>query len=155
MTTFKSLVISSLDEHNLPFTSYAPFIIKDDKFYVYLSTMAKHSTNLSTNENSSIFFIEDENSCENIFARKRVVYQCKTNQLKRDTEQFKELINLFEEKHGSTVSMLKDMKDFAFFEFEVLKGEAILGFGKAYNINGDDIFKLITRSGQKGHQSSK
>ncbi|WP_417324691.1 HugZ family protein [Halarcobacter sp.] len=152
LSEFKSLVISSLDEHNLPFTSYAPFILKDNKFYVYLSTMAKHSHNLTKNKNSSIFFIEDEQNCENIFARKRVVYQCFTKKLSRDTDEFNELISLFEDKHGSTVSMLKDMKDFSFFEFEVVSGEAILGFGKAYNLEKKDIFELVDRESSKGHQ---
>ncbi|NVJ53581.1 MAG: pyridoxamine 5'-phosphate oxidase family protein [Campylobacteraceae bacterium] len=145
-------MISSLDEHNFPFTSYAPFILKDNKFYVYLSSMAKHSHNLTKNKNSSIFFIEDEKECENIFARKRVVYQCTTNKLARDTKEFNELISIFEDKYGSTVSMLKDMKDFSFFEFEVIKGEAILGFGKAYNLGTENIFELKEREGLKGHQ---
>ncbi|RXJ89063.1 heme iron utilization protein [Arcobacter sp. CECT 8983] len=152
LENFQSLVISSLDEHNLPFTSYAPFVRKDNKFYVYLSSMAKHSHNLTKNKNSSIFFIEDEQECENIFARKRVVYQCTTKKQARDTEEFKELISLFESKHGETVSMLKNMKDFSFFEFEVIKGEAILGFGKAFNLEKNNIFELIDRKDLKGHQ---
>ncbi len=114
--------------------------------------MAKHSHNLTKNKNSSIFFIEDEQNCENIFARKRVVYQCFTKKLSRDTDEFNELISLFEDKHGSTVSMLKDMKDFSFFEFEVVSGEAILGFGKAYNLEKKDIFELVDRESSKGHQ---
>ena len=37
----KSLTISSLDEKGLPFTSYAPFVKYEHKYYVYLSLMAK------------------------------------------------------------------------------------------------------------------
>ncbi|WP_265936979.1 HugZ family pyridoxamine 5'-phosphate oxidase [Halarcobacter bivalviorum] len=143
--------MSSLDEHNIPFTSYAPFLLEDNKFYVYLSSMAKHSKNLTLNENSSIFFIEDESKSDNIFARKRVVYQCKTKKLQRDNEEFIKLISLFEKKLGKTVTMLKEMKDFSFFEFEVISGEAILGFGKAYNIEKEEIFTLVDRKEQKGH----
>ena len=114
--------------------------------------MAKHFHNLNKNRFASIFFIEDENETENIFARKRVVYQCTTKKLTRNTDKFNSLIALFEQKHGATVSMLKDMKDFSFFEFEILKGEVVLGFGKAYNIDKKDIFEPLDRKNTKGHQ---
>jgi len=149
--SFKSVTISSIDENSNPFTSYAPFVKTDKKYYIYISSMAKHYQNLEKNQKSSIFFIEDESLCENLFARKRVVFQCNNIKLERDDKKFEKLIKLFEDKHGSTMKILKNMKDFSFFEFSPYYGEAIFGFGEAYNIGGDNFDKLIQRENQKGH----
>lgn len=70
LDSFKSIIINSLDENKNPFSSYAPFVKYENAYYVYLSGMAKHSQNLKQNPKASIFFCEDESSCENIFARK-------------------------------------------------------------------------------------
>ncbi|XOB60999.1 HugZ family protein [Campylobacterota bacterium DY0563] len=148
---FKSTTISTLDENAAPFTSYAPFIKNKSKYYVYISSMAKHYHNLELNPLASLFFIEDESLCENIFGRKRVVLQCKVKKLKRDNEKFESLAKQFEDKHGSTMKMLKTMKDFSFFEFSPYYGEAIFGFGEAYNIGGENFDELIQRENQKGH----
>jgi heme iron utilization protein len=149
---FKSVVLSTIDTNNLPFSSYAPFIKNEDKYYVYLSSMARHYKNLDLNQNVSLFFIEDEKSCENIFARKRVILQCNSKKLQRDTKEFENLMELFEQSHGSIIKMLKDMKDFSIFEFTPINGEAIFGFGKAYDIGGENCNELLERQNQKGHK---
>lgn len=151
LDTFKSTVLSTLDENNNPFTSYAPFIKKDDKYYIYISSMAKHFKNLENTRKVSLFFVEDEAYCENIFRRKRVVLQCNSEKMQRDTKEFEQLIELFEKKHGSTMKILKSMKDFTFFEFIPFYGEAVFGFGEAYNIGGEKFDQLIERENLKGH----
>ena len=95
LNSFKSTVLSTIDENGAPFTSYAPFIKNENKYYVYISSIAKHSRNLSQTPKVSLFFAEDEASCENIFARKRAVLQCNSNKLQRDTETFNNLIDIF------------------------------------------------------------
>ena len=40
LETLQSLTISSLDENKNPFSSYAPFVKYNHKYYVYLSLMA-------------------------------------------------------------------------------------------------------------------
>jgi putative heme iron utilization protein len=141
ISSFKSCVLSTIDEKGNPFSSYAPFIIKDGKYYVYISSMAKHTQNLDLHKKVALFFVEDEISCENIFGRKRVVLQCNSKKLQRDTE-----------KHGSTMKMLKSMKDFSFYEFEVFDGEAVFGFGEAYNVGGKNFDELVERKGLSGHK---
>lgn len=152
LNSFNSVVISSLDEDNFPFTSYAPVIKHNSKYYVYISSIAKHSQNLDLNNKLSLFFIEDENSCENIFGRKRVVLQCTSEKQARNNEKFEELCRLFEQTHGSTMKMLKTMNDFSFYEFTPLKGEAIFGFGQAYDVGGKTCEELIERKNTKGHK---
>ncbi len=155
INNFKSTVLSTIDEKGNPFTSYAPFIKENGKYYVYISAMARHFKNLSLNQKVSLFFIEDEISCENIFGRKRVVIQCNSKKLPRDNDEFEDLMKKFEECHGKTVSMLKTMKDFAIFEFTPFEGEAVFGFGEAYDLGGENFEELVERKGIKGHGHSK
>lgn len=154
LTPLLSLTISSLDENNNPFSSYAPFVKYNNNYYTYLSLMAKHSRNLMKNEKSSIFFCEDEKECSNIFARKRVTIQCNTKKIEQNTTLENEVLEKFREKFGKEmIDMLYKMSDFYLFEFTPFYGEAVFGFGKAYNLGGENFDEIIQRnmSNNNGH----
>ncbi len=146
LAPLQSLIISSLDENNNPFSSYAPFIKYNNKYYTYLSLMAKHSKNLIKNEKSSIFFCEDEKETSNIFTRKRVVIQCNSKKIEQNTALENEILNKFREKFKKEmIDMLYKMGDFYLFEFTPFYGEAVFGFGKAYNLGGENFDEIIQR----------
>ena len=158
LETLKSLTISSLDGNGNPFSSYAPFVKYKHKYYVYLSLMAKHSTNLAQNTIASIFFCEDEKDCSNIFAKKRVSIQCDVKRLEQNTNQETLILDEFRTKFGSEmVDMLHKMGDFYLFEFTPFYGEAVFGFGKAYNLGGENFEEFVQRgnSSSSGHGSKK
>lgn len=151
---FKSVNISTLDEKGNPFASYAPFIKIEDKYYVYISRMAKHTSNLERKNICSLFFIEDEESCSNIFARKRAMVQCNSKVILQDSQDEIDKLSAFKTKFGvEMIAMLKGMKDFYVFEFTPFYGEAVFGFGKAYNLGGKDFSEFVNRpsTGTKGH----
>jgi heme iron utilization protein len=155
----KSLTISSLDEKKYPFSSYAPFVKYNNKYYVYLSLMAKHSSNLTQNKIASIFFCEDEQDCKNIFGKKRVSIQCETLKLEQNTQNETNILDQFRNKFGAEmVDMLKKMGDFYLFEFTPFYGEAVFGFGKAYNLGGENFEEFVERTNNSsghGHGSKK
>jgi len=143
---FKSVNISTLDEKGNPFSSYAPFIKVEDKYYVYISQMAKHTSNLQRKDICSLFFIEDEATCSNIFARKRAMLQCSSNIIKQDSQEETDKLSNFKIKFGDKmIDMLKSMQDFHIFEFTPFYGEAVFGFGKAYNLGGKDFSEFLER----------
>ena len=157
LETLKSLTISSLDENKNPFSSYAPFVKHNHKYYVYLSLIAKHSANLTQNKIASIFFCEDEKDCKNIFGKKRVSIQCNVQRLEQNTKNETLILDLFRNKFGSEmVNMLHKMGDFYIFEFTPFYGEAVFGFGKAYNLGGENFEEFVQRenSGHGGHGKS-
>ena len=152
LETLKSLTISSLDENKNPFSSYAPFVKYNHKYYVYLSLMAKHSSNLTNNKIASIFFCEDEKDCSNIFGKKRVSIQCNVKRLEQNTENETLILDEFRNKFGSEmVNMLHKMGDFYLFEFTPFYGEAVFGFGKAYNLGGENFEEFVERGNSSGH----
>ena len=44
------------------------------------------------------------------------------------------------------ISMLHKMGDFYLFEFTPFYGEAVFGFGKAYNLGGEYFEKFVERN---------
>lgn len=157
ISNIKTAVIGTVDDENRPFSSYAPYIYDNNRFYIYISDIATHAKNIQAHPNASLFFIEDERQTENLFARKRISLQCLSRKIERDSERFEEVFTLYREKFDvSMVEMLKKMTDFNLFELEVKSGEATFGFGEAYSIGGKDMNELVSREGSSGgHHGSK
>lgn len=146
ISNIKTAVIGSIDINNHPFSSYAPYIYDNNRFYIYISSIATHTKNLEENSSASLFFIEDESKTENLFARKRISLQCDSTKIARDSKRFEEVFALLDRKFDSSmVAILKKMIDFNLFELKVQSGEATFGFGSAYLIGGINMDELVPR----------
>ena len=152
LKTQKSLIISSLGKNGDPEISYAPFIMMNNKIYVYLSKVKSHYYNLRDNHKCSVLIIEDESKCTTIFARTRVSFNCEAKLLENvDEKIFKE----FDENHDAKMmSMLKAM-DFDMFELNIKDGVLVQGFGKASEVSiVDGEFKftpIVSRPNSGNH----
>ena len=156
IATIQTAIIGTLDSKGHPFSSYAPYIYNNNRFYVYISDIATHAKNLQKNPKASLFFVEDESKTDNLFARKRVSLQCDSMKIERESERFEEVMGLFSEKFDAKmVATLKKMLDFNLYEFKVTYGEATFGFGKAYSVGGDNMDMLIPRNDGNGHHGVK
>lgn len=156
IATIQTAILGTLDKHNHPFSSYAPYVYDNHRFYVYISDIATHAKNLKQNPNASLFFVEDESKTENIFARKRVSLQCESQKIERRSERFEAVLDLFSEKFDTKmVETLKKMLDFNLYEFKTIYGEATFGFGKAYFVGGEHMDTLIQRGESNPHRGVK
>ncbi|MFT6907264.1 MAG: putative heme iron utilization protein [Oleiphilaceae bacterium] len=135
----KSLLIASLNKHNLPEISATPFIKIDHKFYIFISELASHTQNLKARPKLSVMLIEDEQDTKNPFARKRLSYECVASMIDKNAENGQILLDAFEEQQGKTVSLLKQLPDFHLFELTAISGNYIEGFGKAYRLSGENL----------------
>jgi len=152
LSAIQTAVIGTLDINHKPFSSYAPYVYDNNRFYVYISNIATHTKNLHANPHASLLFIEDESQSKNLFARRRISLQVEACIIARESERFENVLDLFAKKFDSnTVAMLKQMQDFNLFEFEVKYGEATFGFGEAYLVGGEDMNELLPRTGG-GHK---
>lgn len=155
IANIQTAVIGTIDKEGFPFSSYAPYIYDDNRFYIYISNIATHAKNIQANPNASLFFIEDESKSKNLFARKRISLQCSSVKIDRDTDRFKKILDLFSIKFDSPmVEMLKKMMDFNLYELHVNAGEATFGFGEAYLIGGEEMNELIVRQNTDKHQKN-
>ena len=147
----KSLMISSLGKDNNPEISYAPFVMVENKIYVYLSQTANHYYNLRDNNKCSVMIIEDESTCKTIFARTRVSFKCEANMMQSASD---EIFAKFDEVHDAKMmSMFKKM-DFDMFELSIKSGRLVKGFGQAYEIkliDGKPEYTQVTGVGNMGH----
>lgn len=152
----QTAIIGTLDKKSQPFSSYAPYVYDQNRFYVYLSDIATHAKNLKHTPKASLFFIEDESKTENLFARKRLSLQCDSEKIERESERFEEVLGLFAGKFDAKmVATLKKMTDFNLYEFKTTYGEATFGFGKAYFVGGEHMNELIARGENNPHHGVK
>lgn len=140
---FGSIILSTVDAEGFPNASYTPFVMDEQKqIYIYVSGLATHTKNIYANSKVSVLFIEDEAQTKQIFARRRLSFDCQSNLLERDTSQWTEIVDRFQEKFGEIIAMLRSLPDFRIFQLTPTKGRFVIGFGAAYEISGDNLNQL-------------
>ena len=150
-----TIVLSTNCKKGLPNASYAPSVIDaDGYYYVYISKLSKHATNLLDNSNLSIMIIQDESKAENIFARKRLTMNCIATEIIRDTNDWVNKINLLEDKFGDAISYLKKLTDFHLFKIEPKDGLLVYGFARAFRFTGRNLDQIKFLN-DKGHTQEK
>ncbi|MBT9315857.1 HugZ family pyridoxamine 5'-phosphate oxidase [Leptothoe spongobia] len=144
--TFRSVILSTVSTDGIPQASYAPFLIDGDKkIYIYVSGLSTHTANLKQTHRASVLFIEDEAQTQEIFARRRLTYECAATSLPRETTQWQGLIDRFEQRFGKVIGLMKGLPDFQVFQLQPQAGQFVIGFGAAYRVNTDDLNSLEPR----------
>ena len=153
MKKAKNVYISSVDENTKPEISYSPCIVDDEKnVYILVSDLSKRTSSLVQGRNVSLMFIEQEDQCEEMYVRIRLIFECSTKQVERKTEKWNEQIPVFLDKFGEIINILKSLSDFKMFCFSPVSGSYVKGFGKAYTIEGealDQIYHVNFSANQK------
>ncbi len=140
---FKSLELSTIGGKGNPESSYAPFVRdNNNNFYIFVSSLANHSKNLFNDRRAGIMLIESEVNAENIYARKRVVFDCKVKPMKEDSEEWYKIMIEFEKSAGQIMKIIRTLPDFNLLCLEPLSGRFIKGFGMAYKISGKKMDNL-------------
>ena len=155
ISEMNTVILSTVSKDQSPNSSYAPAFVDDNNnFYVYISSLSKHTRNLLENPIVSIMIIEDESECENIFGRKRFTMDANSEEIRRDSDEWISIIDSMEEKFGDTIKYLKDMTDFYLFKFKPHKGLLVHGFARAFRFYGEKLEK-IDYMNDKGHTAKK
>jgi len=145
---FQSIQLATTGLDGTPEASYAPAIVDAQRnFYVYVSELAAHTANLLKNGKASVLVIEDESIAEVIFARNRVTFTCTAKHIERHNQEWESVIAEFEKKFGKMMGFLKTMEDFHLFRLEPSCARLVLGFGKAYDVVGDQLNSIKHVSG--------
>ncbi|WP_456448910.1 HugZ family pyridoxamine 5'-phosphate oxidase [Thiolapillus sp.] len=130
---FQTVVLSTATHEGVPDTGTAPFILdSQERICVLLSELATHTRNLMENPQACLAFLESEEECRNLFARKRLILHCSAKRL-QSTER-ETTLDSMEERLGNTVGLLRSLGDFHLFAFQVDAGSYIRGFGQAWEI---------------------
>ncbi|WP_096671759.1 HugZ family pyridoxamine 5'-phosphate oxidase [Dolichospermum compactum] len=141
---FTSIIISTVNKQGIPNASYAPFVMDDDKnIYIYVSGLATHTQNIQNHPFVSVLFIDDEIKTKQIFARRRLNFDCNANLIEMETEKWEEIVDKFQLRFGELISTLRSLPDFRILQLTPQTGRFVIGFGAAYNISNDNINQLV------------
>lgn len=149
---FKTCMIASLTPEQKAYASTAPFVRDGNTFYILISTVAQHGKNLLAAEHVSLLFAEDETSCTQPYARKRITIEASVREVVRDTSDFQGGVNLLKNRFDTElVENLAKMGDFHLFALRAQNGSAVMGFGQAYHL--DNNLEVVTS--MSGHHQRK
>ncbi len=149
---FNSVMMATISADGHPDASYAVYVFQDSAYYVYISELARHTENLIHSGKVSLLFIENEEQAQNLFARQRMTLECSANEVERDSEHFNRILDLFEQRFGTIIQMLRSLTDFHLFRIEPNSGSYVRGFAQAYKLYGEGL-RQIHLINDKGHRA--
>ena len=140
----QSLMLSTVTPEGQPQASYTPFVSGSDRtFYLFVSGLSSHTQNLQTTGKAGILLIEDEADAAQIFARRRLMYDCTATLIERHEPQWGSLADQFKQRFGNLIDMLRQLPDFRIFQLMPQSGRFVVGFGAAYEVDPTNLERLM------------
>lgn len=146
-TQFKSVVLATVSAAGEPQASYAPCVVdKERNIYIFVSGLSAHTQNLTATGKASALFVEDEAKTPQMFARKRLSYDCMASLLARESDHWRAIAQQFESRFGNIIEVMTGLPDFRIFQLCPQSGRFVVGFGAAYDVDPDDLNRLVHRA---------
>lgn len=130
-----SLQLATSSENGEAEISYAPFLPANAGFYLFVSRLSRHTANMRRTGQAAIMFIQPEAEAANIFARKRLIYNCRVTEVFRDDRGYSEILDAMQNRFGEIVGMLRSLPDFHLLALKPTRGQYIAGFGQAFSVD--------------------
>ena len=137
--SLKTVQLATVDFDGNPEASYAPCVWIESVCYLYLSELARHTTNLLTNPAISLLFIEAEEKTRNLFARRRIILQGEVQKIGRESNQFQTIMIEFKRRFGNFINVIEPLQDFHLFKVSPQSGRFVRGFAQAYELTGPGL----------------
>jgi len=139
----RSVQLATLNKENEPHCGYTPCIFDGKDLIVFISQLAVHTRDLLGNPALGVMLIDDEGISNNLFARLRLRYQCVAQVIPPEDDSYTALLDRYQERHGKVVSLIRQLPDFVLFRLVPQSGELIVGFGAAYQIEGENMDTFV------------
>ena len=152
ITQFQSLQLATVSPEGVPEASYAPYVQFGRDYYVYVSELSRHTRNLASVPRASVLFIENEVDAKHLFARRRLTFSCRCEEISRESEHFEHMLNTFEEKFGDFMAMLRNLEDFHLFRVTPEQGTYVAGFARAFELIGENLDR-VRHINDTGHRA--
>lgn len=120
----------------MPTASYAPFVYHEHAFYVYTSTLSRHTRDLRERKQVSVLLIQDEKDARNIFARERITFTCAVDEVPRSGSEWSIVMDRFAKRFGKIFELIRPLADFTLFRLKAKEATYVRGFGQAYRMGG-------------------
>ena len=134
--------IASITPEGLPHASSAPGLWHQSAIYFLLSELSPHLHYLTTQKTAGLLIHAqpDSDGAEsgNVFARERLQMLASVECIPRDQPDPDGIIATMRARWGDTVDVLWGLSDFHLVACTPQSGRFIRGFGRAYEVTGDD-----------------
>ncbi len=141
--TMRTLQLATVGDDGVPHCGYTPYISDKQEFIIYVSQLALHTRDMLSNGQASVMLIADEQDSKQIFARSRLSLQVRVAPINPSDDQYSALLDSYEAKHGKMVSLLRQLPDFVLMRLTPVSGQFVMGFGKAYRLEGESLDKFV------------
>ena len=135
----RTLLMAATGDGDQPEMGVTPVVRHDGCMFIYPSRLSAHVRAMLASGKAAFLVIEDEASAQNIWARKRMKINADIIEIDRQMDEFKVLCDLFAERHGPTMGLIRDFSDFHLLRLLPSDGVMVLGFAKAYRLSGPDL----------------
>ena len=143
LASLKTLQMATASAAGEPEASYAPFVrTGDGAFYVCVSDLSRHTGHLVATGRASVLIVEDESRAAQLFARRRLAFECRAEPVERGAARWHGIMDLFERKFGEVAGLIRPLADFRTFALVPRRGVFVKGFGQAYRIAGPALDAL-------------
>ncbi|WP_261817710.1 heme utilization protein HutZ [Vibrio gallicus] len=139
----QSLQLATITQDGLPHVSYTPFAFDKAGYYILVSDLAVHGQNLKQNKNVSIMMVQDESQAKSIHARKRLTFDTTAEHIDKQSELGKAGVEALFERFGDMAHNLAQLGDFHLYKLTPSNGRYVKGFGKAFNVSGNDLVDFL------------
>ena len=126
---------------------YAPFVYADFCFYIFVSTLARHTQNLLSNPKAAVLLIEPEAEASNPFARQRLTFDCRVEEIAKSDSLHDLQLQAMTTKFGETMTLLRSLPDFHLMRLTPHCGRFVAGFGKAFAVDRNGHLQPSSRTG--------
>lgn len=145
---FNTLILATVNANGEPESSYAPFIKHDNRYFIYVSELASHTSNLLERGNANVMLIESEEAASNLFARRRATLPVTVETIQRDSSLWEEVMTDMEVTFGDTIQMIKPLTDFHLLALTPQSATYVKGFGKAFALEGEALREITHLKGK-------
>jgi len=129
-----ALMLATVNGEGLPEASYAPYVEHDGCYYIFVSGLASHTTNLKQSGVAGVIFMDSKDDGQ-AHSRKRLSCHCDSTVIERSDVLFESVMQQMEEQFGKLIATLRGLNDFQLFKLNPVKGNFVTGFGKAFAID--------------------
>ncbi len=139
----RTLQMATVGDKGEPHCGYTPFIADGSGFIVFVSQLSLHTRDMLTSGKVAVMLIDDEQNTNQLFARCRASYQCLAKVIDSQSDEYEGLLDQYQQRHGKMVSLLRQLPDFVLFRLTPVSGQFVMGFGKAYRLEGDGLDTFV------------
>ena len=135
----RTLVMAASGGDAMPEMGVTPLVRMNGAFYIYPSRLSAHVRAVLAAGKAAFMVIEDESKTQNIWARKRLKFDSELVEIDRKSDEFNAVCDIFADKHGPTMGLIRDFSDFHLLRLRPLGGLMVLGFARAYRLSGEAL----------------